>query len=109
MKNLGALLPLVLIALLFYVLVIRPARRRQQALVSTQSSVEVGSEIMLTSGIFGTVVSLGDETIVLEVASGTRIKVAKEAVMKVVEPGPGSEDASEGSSTGSTEPSTEQE
>lgn len=116
MKDLGALLPLALIALLFYVLVIRPARKRQQQLASTQSSVQVGSEIMLSSGIFGTVVSLADETLVLEVSPGTRLKVARQAVMRVVEPGSpasdrqglGTEETNGGPAT-TVEPSTEQD
>lgn len=86
MDNLGALLPLVLIVLLFWVLVIRPARKRQQELSATQSSVETGAEVMLGSGIYGTVVSVDDDTVQLEVAPGTHVKVARQAVVRVVEP-----------------------
>jgi preprotein translocase subunit YajC len=87
-NNLAGLLPLVLILLVFWFLIIRPQRRRQQQLSSTQSSLGVGSEVMLTSGIFGTVVSLEDETIHLEIASGTTVKVARQAVVRVVDPQP---------------------
>ena len=54
-------LPLVGIALLFWVLFVRPARRRQQQLGSLQGALAVGDEVMLTSGIFGTVRGLDDE------------------------------------------------
>lgn len=83
---LGTFLPLLLIVLAFWFLVIRPARRRQQEMSRVQGSVSVGSEVMLGSGIFGTVVSVGDETLTLAIAPGTEIKVARQAVVRVVEP-----------------------
>ncbi len=83
--NWAQLLPFVLIVLVFWFLVVRPARRQQQKLARTQSAVHVGSEVMLGSGIYGTVVSIGDETLRLEVAPGTQVKVARQAVVRVVD------------------------
>jgi preprotein translocase subunit YajC len=85
-KNWGALLPLLLIVAVFWLFVIRPASRRQKALAATQSSVELGAEVMLGAGIYGTVVSIADETLQLEVAPGTQLKVARQAVVRVMEP-----------------------
>lgn len=85
MKDLAGVLPFVLIALVFYFLILRPQRRRQQALVSTQSALVPGAEVMLTSGIYGRVASLNDETIQLELSPGTQIKVARHAVVRVVD------------------------
>ncbi|MFZ5849282.1 MAG: preprotein translocase subunit YajC [Actinomycetota bacterium] len=84
-ETLGTLLPLLLIVLAFWFLVIRPARRRQQEMTRIQNSVEVGSEVMLGSGIFGTVTSIGDETLTLAVSPGTEMKVARQAVVRVVD------------------------
>ncbi len=85
MKDWASLLPFVLIVLVFWFLVMRPARRQQQKLARTQSAVHVGSEVMLGSGIYGTVVSVGDETLELEVAPGTEVKVARQAVVRVLD------------------------
>ena len=41
---------------------------------------------MLGSGFFGTVVSVGDDTLELELAPGTTVKVARQAVVKVLDP-----------------------
>lgn len=83
--DLAGILPLVLIVLAFWFLVIRPARKRQQDMARTQSSVEVGSQVMLGSGIYGTVVAVADDTLQLEMAPGTVVKVARQAVVRVVE------------------------
>lgn len=85
MNDWASLLPFLLIVLVFWFLVVRPARRQQQKLASTQSAVNVGSEVMLGSGIYGTVTSVGDETLLLEIAPGTSVKVARQAVVRVLE------------------------
>ena len=84
-NDLAGLLPFVLIALVFYFLIMRPQRRRQQALAATQSALRPGAEVVLTSGIFGRVASLEDETVQLELSPGTVVKVARQAVVRVVD------------------------
>jgi preprotein translocase subunit YajC len=84
-NNLATFLPLVLIVLVFWFLVIRPTRKRQQQVSSVQSSLGPGSQVMLSSGIYGTVVSVADESVRVEIAPGTTIKVARQAVVRVVE------------------------
>jgi preprotein translocase subunit YajC len=85
-EDLAGILPLILIVLVFWLLVIRPARKRQRDMSRVQASVDVGTEVMLGSGIYGTVVSAAEETMELEVSPGTSIKVARQAVVRVVEP-----------------------
>ena len=85
MKDLAGFLPFVLIALVFWFLIVRPQRRRQQQLSATQSALDVGAEVMLGSGIYGTVVSVEDDTLHLQVAPGTIVKVARQAVVRVVD------------------------
>ncbi len=92
-ENLAGIFPLLLIVLAFWFLVIRPARKRQHEMSRIQNSVEVGSQVMLGSGIFGSVVAVADDTLQLEVAPGTVLKVARQAVVRVVDETPGRQDA----------------
>jgi len=78
-------LPLVGIALLFWLLIVRPASRRQQQLRSLQQSLEVGSEVVLAAGLYGVIRSLDDQRIGLEVADGVIVKAARGAVVEVVD------------------------
>ena len=84
-NTLGGILPLVLIVLVFYLLVIRPARKRQQEMGRVQSSLQIGSEVMLSSGFYGTVISVGDDSVQLELNPGTTVKVARQAVVRVLD------------------------
>jgi preprotein translocase subunit YajC len=83
-QDVTPLLFLVGIALLFWLLLVRPQSRRQRELAHMQSTLEVGDEVMLTSGVYGTVRDLDDAVVHVEIASGVTIKVARGAVGQVV-------------------------
>ena len=51
-----------------------------------QSTLEVGDEVVLTSGVFGTIRGLDEDTAQVEIADGVTIKVARGAVGQVVWP-----------------------
>ena len=84
MESLASLLPLVGIALLFWLLMIRPAQRRQRETLRMQSAIEAGDEVMLTSGIFGTVRTVLDDGFEVELAPGVVVRIARGAVGTVV-------------------------
>ena len=88
MPELVSLLPIVGIALLFWLLIIRPASRRQKELARMQGALNVGDEVMLTSGIFGRLATTDGDHLTVEVSEGVTIKVARGAVASVVQDRP---------------------
>ena len=89
MGELASFLPLVAIALLFWLLVVRPASRRQKAVARLQADLQPGQRVMLTSGIYGIVRSLTEDSARVEIAPGTEIEVVRAAI-GAVEESPGS-------------------
>ncbi|WP_205473462.1 preprotein translocase subunit YajC [Nocardioides sp. SYSU D00038] len=95
MQQFAQILPLVGIVLLFWLLVIRPQMRRQRELQRMQSALSVGDEVMLTSGIAGTLRETHDDFLRVEIADGVSIKVARGAIGSILtdrtttEPDPG--------------------
>jgi preprotein translocase subunit YajC len=84
-QDLVPLLILVGFALLMWLLLVRPQARRQRELAQMQNALEVGDEVMLTSGVFGTLRQLDEEGAAhLEIADGVVIKVARQAIGQVV-------------------------
>jgi preprotein translocase subunit YajC len=82
-NDLAQLLPFVLIAAVFWFLLIRPQRKRQMELTRTQRGLEIGDEVLLGSGIVGRVAELPeDEYLHLEVAPGVRVKALRAAVVR---------------------------
>lgn len=80
MQEYAWLLWLVAIVVVFWLLIIRPNQQRQKAAAELQSSLAVGDRVMLTSGIHAVVAELADEHVMVEVAPGTTLKVARGAV-----------------------------
>ncbi len=86
------LLPILIIVVLFgvlYMTMIRPQRNRQRAAQQMQSTVMPGSRIRTTAGIYGTVISVEDQDVVVEVAPGVQVRMLRRAVMDVVDGGVG--------------------
>jgi preprotein translocase subunit YajC len=76
-------LPLVVLAVLFWVLIIRPQRRRAQQQGRVIQGLERGQEVVTASGLFGRIDHVGDEFVLLEIAPETVVKVDKRAVSQL--------------------------
>ena len=84
MRALLSWLPILIIALLFWLLLIRPAQRRQAATVNLQKQIQPGDEVVLTSGIYGTVAEITDDHLGVEVAEGVTLRVMRGAISSKV-------------------------
>jgi preprotein translocase subunit YajC len=83
----GSYLFLVAIVVLFgllYFVTIRPQRNRQRAAQQTQRTVELGARVRTTAGMYGTVVAVEDQDVVLEVAPGVEVRFLRRAILDVV-------------------------
>ena len=71
---LAQFLPLVVLIVVFYFVLIRPQRKRDKQEREMRNSISVGDEISTIGGFIGRVVSIKDDTIVIETA-GDRSKI----------------------------------
>lgn len=65
-----------------WVVITRPTRREQRRIATLQAEVQVGDEVILSAGIFGTVHSVSDDRLGIEIAEGTVITVARQVVVR---------------------------
>jgi preprotein translocase subunit YajC len=86
MDQYSTLILIALMVLAFYLLIMRPQRKRQQAIAKTLSELAPGTRVMLGSGLFGTVVEVGEKQVVLETSPGNELTVLKQAVARIVTP-----------------------
>lgn len=77
-----ALVLLAVTFLLMWVLFILPQQRRLRAHHALVARLEVGDDVMATSGLYGTITALDDEVVHLEVAPGTVVRLARGAVAR---------------------------
>jgi preprotein translocase subunit YajC len=81
-------LPLLFVILatfaIFYFILIRPQQRKQKELQKMIEALKKGDRVMTSGGIFGTVVGIKDNIVVLKIDENTKIEVIKNAVSSVV-------------------------
>ncbi|MBK1720402.1 preprotein translocase subunit YajC [Thiocystis violacea] len=82
-----ALLPLVLFAVVFYFLLIRPQAKRQKEHRKMVESLAKGDEIITVGGMAGRLTDIGENFVQVEVADGFQVKVRRTAVESVLPKG----------------------
>jgi preprotein translocase subunit YajC len=86
----GALLQLgilLLIPFAMYFLMIRPQRRRMREQQEMQRAIQIGDEVITTSGVYGTITGEdGDTRFWLEIDDDVQIRIARVAIQARVAP-----------------------
>ena len=79
-NGLIAFLPLAIIMVIFYVLLILPAQRRQKKTQAMLGELKTGDKVVTTGGLYGTIAALDGDTLQLRIADQVKVKVARSAV-----------------------------
>jgi preprotein translocase subunit YajC len=79
--------PLIVLAVLFYFMLIRPQMKRNKEHRQMLSSIAKGDEVLTSGGIAGKVTAIGEAYLTIEVADNVAIKVSKPAVTSVLPKG----------------------
>ena len=77
-------MPLIIIAVLFYFLLIRPQQKKQKDHQKLVSAIETGDKVITAAGIHGIVATVTETTILLKVADNVKIEMDKSAVAAVL-------------------------
>lgn len=78
-----SLVPFVLIFAIFYFLLILPQQRKQKQLKLILDALKKGDKVVTASGIWGTVTNLGKDTVTLQIADNTKIKIQREHIARL--------------------------
>ena len=81
----------------FYLLAIRPQRKRAQELARVRAQLAPGTQVMTTAGLFAYVADVEGDNVVLEIAPGVKARFATAAVVRIVDPTPSVEGREDGS------------
>ena len=73
-----------IIIVVFYFFGMRPQKKQERAAQEMRNNLSVGDEITTIGGIIGKVVSIRDETVLIETSHDrTKIRLLKSAISKV--------------------------
>ena len=70
------------IFLVFYLFMIRPQMKKQKEAKKFKESLVNGTKVVTIGGIHGKIMEVKDETVIIEVEGGNRLKLEKAAIAK---------------------------
>jgi len=74
------LVPLAMVFAIFYFIVLVPSKRQQKKVQEFVDNLKVNDKVITTSGIFGQIMKLDEQSVQLQVADKVNIKVSKSAI-----------------------------
>lgn len=86
-SGIGMIIYLVAMVAIFYFLLIRPQKKRQKAMQNMLDAMQVNDKVVTAGGIVGKVISIKEDTVVIETGVGqekSKIKFEKSAISKVL-------------------------
>ncbi len=88
MQQYSGLLMIAALFAIMYFLMIRPQQKRQKEIQNFRNSISVGQAVVTAGGIYGVVKQIeeSDNTLMIEVANGVRIKVDRNSVFAQAQP-----------------------
>lgn len=75
------MVPLVVIFVIFYFLLIRPARNRQKQVQKMLDALKTGDKVVTSGGILGTVVGLDSGIVQLRISDKVKVDVTRSAIV----------------------------
>lgn len=82
--SVGTIVMIVVMIAFFYFFLYRPQKKQEKEAQAMKNALEVGDEITTIGGIIGEIVSIKDETCVIETSKEkTKIRILKSAISRV--------------------------
>ena len=81
----GGYVTIIMIVLIFavmWIFMIRPQRKQQKELQNFRDSLAKGDKVVTIGGIYGTVAEVKEDSVLIEVDNGVKIRVSKQALVK---------------------------
>ncbi len=74
------IVPLVFVFGVFYFLIIRPQQKTKKTHETMLKALDKNDEVITNSGIYGTIVGIKDDTVLLRIAENVKIEIQKSAI-----------------------------
>jgi len=75
-------LPMILIIVVFYFFMIRPQMKKQKEITAFRNSLQKGDKVVTTGGIYGKILELKDNYVLLQIDDNVKVRVDKAALVK---------------------------
>ena len=79
-SSLSFIIMMVAIFAIMYFFMIRPQNKKQKEIMNFRKNLEVGQSVITAGGIYGKIKEIEDNAVIVEIASGVKIKVDKNSI-----------------------------
>ncbi len=86
-QQIASLLPLVVIFAVFYFMMIRPQQLQQKKYREMISRLKKGDRVLTRGGLYGVILEVKDNDLMLELAQNVRVRADRTAVQSLVRRG----------------------
>lgn len=76
----GFIIQLILVFAIFYILLIRPMKKKEEERDNMLNAIDIRDEIITGGGVYGRVVKADADILVVEIAKGVEIKISRSSV-----------------------------
>lgn len=82
--TLGAIVPFILVFVIFYVLIILPSRKKQKKHQEMIGALKPGNKVITTGGIYGTVMGTKEDRIELKISANVKVDITRNAISVIL-------------------------
>ncbi len=75
---------IVVFGAIFYFLIIRPQKKREREHRKLIQSLKRGDRVVTAGGIYGTIDKIDDDTVILSLEEGAKVRIAKSSIVEKV-------------------------
>ncbi|HTK80950.1 MAG TPA: preprotein translocase subunit YajC [Bacteroidota bacterium] len=83
----SALVPILLVFLIFYFMILRPQQKKQKDREKLLSGIQKGDKIITVGGMHGTVIGLEEKTVLVQITDEVKVKFERSAISTINRPG----------------------
>ena len=81
-----ALLPFILVFVIFYLLIIMPSRKKQKRHQDMVGALKPGDKIVTTGGVYGTIMGVKEDRLEVKIAANVKIEITKNSIGAILSP-----------------------
>jgi preprotein translocase subunit YajC len=74
-------IPFALVLGIFYFIILRPMRQKQQKIDAFLKELKVGDQVVTSGGIYGSITRVTDQSVQLQIAERVRVEVSRAAIV----------------------------
>lgn len=84
MEQLSSFAPIIIMVVIFYFLLWRPQKKQQKRRQEMLDSLKPGTKIVTAGGVYGTIVTVKEDYLLIRIADKVEVKVTRQAVSQVL-------------------------